>query len=103
MAPMGGRRIRPSVGGPLRAALQLRDHPNVFFAGQISGVEGYVESIATGLAAGLLDFPTADLARYTGADFALTGFPTANFTLTGFMASSSTTMGSVAAWSWSLP
>jgi hypothetical protein len=56
-----------------------------------------------GLAAGLLDFPTADLARYTGADFALTGFPTANFTLTGFMASSSTTMGSVAAWSWSLP
>jgi methylenetetrahydrofolate--tRNA-(uracil-5-)-methyltransferase len=32
----------------------LRDHPNVFFAGQISGVEGYVESIATGLAAGRL-------------------------------------------------
>ena len=29
-------------------------NPNVFFAGQISGVEGYVESIATGLAAGLL-------------------------------------------------
>jgi methylenetetrahydrofolate--tRNA-(uracil-5-)-methyltransferase len=38
----------------LNAALQLRDHPNVFFAGQISGVEGYVESIATGLAAGRL-------------------------------------------------
>jgi len=38
----------------LNAMLQLRDHPNVFFAGQISGVEGYVESIATGLAAGRL-------------------------------------------------
>ena len=32
--------------------LQLRDRPSVFFAGQISGVEGYVESIATGLMAG---------------------------------------------------
>jgi methylenetetrahydrofolate--tRNA-(uracil-5-)-methyltransferase len=38
----------------LDAALQLRKHPHVFFAGQISGVEGYVESIATGLVAGIL-------------------------------------------------
>jgi methylenetetrahydrofolate--tRNA-(uracil-5-)-methyltransferase len=38
----------------LNSTLQLRDHPNVFFAGQISGVEGYVESIATGMAAGML-------------------------------------------------
>jgi methylenetetrahydrofolate--tRNA-(uracil-5-)-methyltransferase len=38
----------------LNDTLQLRDHANVFFAGQISGVEGYVESIATGLAAGIL-------------------------------------------------
>jgi methylenetetrahydrofolate--tRNA-(uracil-5-)-methyltransferase len=36
----------------LTPTLQLRGHPEVFFAGQISGVEGYVESIATGLAAG---------------------------------------------------
>jgi len=36
----------------LNANLQLRSHPNIFFAGQISGVEGYVESIATGLIAG---------------------------------------------------
>jgi methylenetetrahydrofolate--tRNA-(uracil-5-)-methyltransferase len=36
----------------LTSTLQLRTHPNVFFAGQISGVEGYVESIATGLVAG---------------------------------------------------
>ena len=27
--------------------------PNVFFAGQITGVEGYVESISSGLVAGL--------------------------------------------------
>jgi methylenetetrahydrofolate--tRNA-(uracil-5-)-methyltransferase len=31
--------------------LQLRSEPRVLFAGQISGVEGYVESIATGLMA----------------------------------------------------
>jgi methylenetetrahydrofolate--tRNA-(uracil-5-)-methyltransferase len=32
--------------------LQLKMRPSVFFAGQICGVEGYVESIATGLIAG---------------------------------------------------
>lgn len=37
----------------LSATLQLRDRPEVFFAGQISGVEGYVEAIATGLMAGV--------------------------------------------------
>ena len=37
----------------LNAALQMKSHPNVMFAGQISGVEGYVESIATGLLAGM--------------------------------------------------
>src|SRR5664280_1111778 len=31
----------------LRETLQMKQHPNVLFAGQISGVEGYVESIAT--------------------------------------------------------
>src|SRR5206468_5760709 len=36
----------------LTATLQWRARPSVFFAGQISGVEGYVESIATGLIAG---------------------------------------------------
>ena len=36
----------------LSATLSLRSHPNVFFAGQISGVEGYVEAMATGLIAG---------------------------------------------------
>ena len=37
----------------LNEMLQMKDHPRVFFAGQISGVEGYVESIATGLIAGV--------------------------------------------------
>ena len=37
----------------LTPTLQLRARPEVFFAGQISGVEGYVEAIATGLMAGL--------------------------------------------------
>ncbi len=37
----------------LTETLQMKRHPNVLFAGQISGVEGYVESIATGLIAGI--------------------------------------------------
>ena len=36
----------------LTETLQMKEHPNVLFAGQICGVEGYVESIATGLLAG---------------------------------------------------
>jgi methylenetetrahydrofolate--tRNA-(uracil-5-)-methyltransferase len=42
------------INGPtlLTRTLQLKADPRVFFAGQISGVEGYVESIATGLLAG---------------------------------------------------
>lgn len=37
----------------LTELLNLRQHPNVFFAGQISGVEGYTESIAMGMLAGM--------------------------------------------------
>ena len=37
----------------LHPTLQMKAHPQVLFAGQICGVEGYVESIATGLMAGL--------------------------------------------------
>src|SRR2546425_4128742 len=37
----------------LNPTLQMREHPRVLFAGQICGVEGYVESIATGLMAGV--------------------------------------------------
>ena len=43
------------INGPalLDPTLQLRARPGLFFAGQVSGVEGYVESIATGLVAGM--------------------------------------------------
>src|SRR5580704_14049835 len=37
----------------LAETLQMKEHPRVFFAGQISGVEGYTESIASGLLAGM--------------------------------------------------
>ncbi len=37
----------------LCATMQMREREQVFFAGQISGVEGYVESVATGWLAGL--------------------------------------------------
>jgi methylenetetrahydrofolate--tRNA-(uracil-5-)-methyltransferase len=37
----------------LNSTLQMKAHPHVLFAGQICGVEGYVESIATGLIAGM--------------------------------------------------
>jgi methylenetetrahydrofolate--tRNA-(uracil-5-)-methyltransferase len=42
------------VNGPaaLSETWQLRQHPAIFFAGQMSGVEGYVESAASGLLAG---------------------------------------------------
>jgi methylenetetrahydrofolate--tRNA-(uracil-5-)-methyltransferase len=37
----------------LNEILALRDHPRILIAGQLSGVEGYTESIATGMLAGL--------------------------------------------------
>jgi methylenetetrahydrofolate--tRNA-(uracil-5-)-methyltransferase len=37
----------------LRQTLQMKQHPKVFFAGQICGVEGYTESIAAGMLAGI--------------------------------------------------
>ena len=37
----------------LNETLQLKSAPKVLFAGQLSGVEGYTESIATGMLAGL--------------------------------------------------
>ena len=37
----------------LLATLQTRNNPRLFFAGQIIGVEGYMESAATGIIAGL--------------------------------------------------
>ena len=37
----------------LTESLQLKNHPELFFAGQITGVEGYMESTAMGLFAGI--------------------------------------------------
>jgi methylenetetrahydrofolate--tRNA-(uracil-5-)-methyltransferase len=37
----------------LSESLSLKQHPNIFFAGQISGVEGYTESIAMGMLVGI--------------------------------------------------
>ena len=42
----------------LNATLQSRKNKNIFFAGQITGTEGYTESIASGLLAG------KNMARY---------------------------------------
>jgi len=59
----------------LDATMQMRDRPNVFFAGQITGVEGYVESVAMGWLAGVnaarsvfgRELISAPLASATGA------------------------------------
>jgi methylenetetrahydrofolate--tRNA-(uracil-5-)-methyltransferase len=59
----------------LDATMQMRDRPNVFFAGQITGVEGYVESVAMGWVAGVnaarlafgRELVKAPLASATGA------------------------------------
>jgi methylenetetrahydrofolate--tRNA-(uracil-5-)-methyltransferase len=37
----------------LNATQQMKQHPAILFAGQICGVEGYVESISTGMLAGI--------------------------------------------------
>src|SRR5919112_1758231 len=55
--------------------LQARSNPLLFFAGQITGVEGYIESVASGWLAGLnaarlaanLDLKVAPLRSATGA------------------------------------
>jgi methylenetetrahydrofolate--tRNA-(uracil-5-)-methyltransferase len=43
----------------LEATFETRKRPGLFFAGQMSGVEGYVESAASGLLAGLGAFRRA--------------------------------------------
>ncbi len=55
-ARLGGIHRNTFLNAPtlLDAQLRLRSRPNVRFAGQITGVEGYVESAASGLLAGRL-------------------------------------------------
>ena len=37
----------------LNADFSMRQHPDIYFAGQITGVEGYMESAASGIIAGI--------------------------------------------------
>lgn len=39
--------------GKLRQTYAMREYPNLFFAGQMTGVEGYVESASSGFVAGI--------------------------------------------------
>ncbi|MRR16421.1 MAG: methylenetetrahydrofolate--tRNA-(uracil(54)-C(5))-methyltransferase (FADH(2)-oxidizing) TrmFO [Deltaproteobacteria bacterium] len=54
-ARMGSIHRNTFINSPslLLPSLQLKTRPHIFFAGQITGVEGYVESTAMGLVAGL--------------------------------------------------
>ena len=56
--------------GTLGPALTARDDDGLFFAGQLTGVEGYTESLGTGLLAGI------NLARRLGGAPALVPPPT---------------------------
>ncbi|MEM8772666.1 MAG: methylenetetrahydrofolate--tRNA-(uracil(54)-C(5))-methyltransferase (FADH(2)-oxidizing) TrmFO [Pseudomonadota bacterium] len=64
-ARLGGIHRNTFINSPvlLNEALQLKSRPAVRFAGQITGVEGYLESAATGLLAGRF---AADAARGAG-------------------------------------
>jgi methylenetetrahydrofolate--tRNA-(uracil-5-)-methyltransferase len=54
-ARMGSIHRNTYINSPalLQPSLQLKTNPQIFFAGQITGVEGYMESTAMGLLAGL--------------------------------------------------
>ncbi len=76
-ARLGGIHRNTFLNSPtlLDAGLRLRSKPNIRFAGQITGVEGYVESAAMGLLAGRLaaaelaghDLPAVPETTATGA------------------------------------
>jgi methylenetetrahydrofolate--tRNA-(uracil-5-)-methyltransferase len=62
-ARLGGIHRNTFINSPtlLDDQMRLRSRPNIRFAGQITGVEGYVESAAMGLLAGRL--AAAEIAR----------------------------------------
>ncbi len=64
-ARLGGLHRNTFINSPklLDASLQLKSRPGLRFAGQITGVEGYVESAAMGLMAGRM--AAAELAGHT--------------------------------------
>ncbi len=55
----------------LNCHYQLKENPKIFFAGQITGVEGYVESASSGMASGInmaeyiMGKPMTDFTAYT--------------------------------------
>ena len=55
-ARLGSMHRNTFINAPacLNQFLQFKDKPNLLFAGQITGVEGYVESAASGFLAGLI-------------------------------------------------
>ncbi|MDF2367313.1 methylenetetrahydrofolate--tRNA-(uracil(54)-C(5))-methyltransferase (FADH(2)-oxidizing) TrmFO [Sneathiella sp.] len=73
-ARLGGLHRNTFINSPevLDGQLRLKNHPHIRFAGQITGVEGYVESTAIGLIAGRL--AAADVA---GSEFQLPPVTTA--------------------------
>jgi methylenetetrahydrofolate--tRNA-(uracil-5-)-methyltransferase len=52
---LGSIHLNTFIDSPrlLSESLQLKTHPSLFFAGQITGVEGYMESTAIGLLSGM--------------------------------------------------
>ncbi len=76
-ARLGSMHRNTFINAPtcLTETMQLKGAPNIFFAGQITGVEGYVESAASGFLAGLSaaacyqehNFPTPPLTTALGA------------------------------------
>ncbi len=73
-ARLGGLHRNTFINSPavLDAQLRLKNHPHIRFAGQITGVEGYVESTSIGLLAGRLA-----AAEITGTPFAIPPVTTA--------------------------
>lgn len=65
-ARLGSMHRNTFINAPacLNGSLQLKDRPNILFAGQITGIEGYVESAASGFLAGLIA-----AARHSGKAF----------------------------------
>jgi methylenetetrahydrofolate--tRNA-(uracil-5-)-methyltransferase len=52
---LGSMHLNTFIDSPrlLSESLRLKTHPNLFFAGQMTGVEGYMESTAIGLLCGI--------------------------------------------------
>jgi len=74
-ARFGSMHRNTFINGPLHlnACFQMKTDPRIFFAGQITGVEGYIESASTGLLVALYidaishDQTTVPLPYYTAA------------------------------------